>query len=147
VLALLRNPDQLARWHQDPSIEHTAVEELLRYDPPSILVVRNAIDDAEIEGRRIPKGSVVLIVVGAANHDPNVFKDPWKLDLTRDPNPHVGFGGGAHYCMGAPLGRLESGIFFTSFVRRFPNARLAPDGVIRRKGRFRWPRKLEILVR
>jgi cytochrome P450 len=137
----------LVRWHEDPSIEQTAVEELLRYEPPSIVAFRDALDDAEIHGRLIPKGSLVVMVIGAANHDPRVFENPEKLDLTRDPNPHLAFGGGAHYCMGAPLGRLEAGIFFTSFARHFPDARIAPDGVIRRRGMIRGLRKLEVLVR
>jgi cytochrome P450 len=147
IHSLVRHPDQLARWHADPSIDESAIEELLRYDPIAIMTFRTAIQDAELEGRKIEAGSIVTILHGAANHDPKVFKEPWKLDLTRDPNPHVAFGNGPHYCPGAALARLQTQIVFSTFVRRFPNARLAPGGAIRRPGLVvRGFQKLEILT-
>jgi pimeloyl-[acyl-carrier protein] synthase len=148
VLALLRNRDELARWRDDASIERTAVEELLRYDSPSMMTIHDALEDVELGGRLIQRGSLVMILTAAANHDPRAFDDPARLDLTRDPNPHVTFGGGPHFCMGAALARLESAAFFSSFVTKFPEARLAPDGLVRRDGlTTRVLRKLEILTR
>jgi cytochrome P450 len=148
VLALLRNPGELARWRDDPSIEQSAVEELLRYSSPTTLMVRHALDDLEIEGRSIRKGNIVAVVVGAANRDAHVFPEPDRLDLTRQPNPHVAFGGGAHYCIGAPLARMELASFFSSFVQRLPEARLAPGGVQRLPGvLLRGLQRVEILTR
>jgi cytochrome P450 len=147
VLALLSDPTQLAHWREDPSIEQSAVEEVLRYASPATVMVRDALDDIEIEGRHIKKGSLVAFILGAANRDPRVFPDPDRFDLTRQPNPHVSFGGGPHYCLGAPLARMELGVFFSSFVRRFPNARVAPDGVERLpSAMLRGLRRLEIVT-
>jgi cytochrome P450 len=147
VLALIRHPQELARWHDDSSIEQTAVEELLRYESPSMMTIHDALDDVEVDGRCIQRGSLVVILTAAANNDPRVFPDPRRLDLTREPNPHVTFGGGPHFCMGAGLARAEAAAFFSSFVTRFPNARVAPGGLERRGGlTTRVLRRLEILT-
>jgi cytochrome P450 len=147
ILALVRNPQELARWHDDPSIGDLAVEELLRYDPLAVVTIRAALEDAELDGHRIPRRSILAVMVGAANHDPTVFEDPWRLDLTRDPNPHLVFGNGPHYCPGAALGRMQSGIVLSSFARRFPRDRLAPGGAVRLPGvLLRGLQKLEIVT-
>lgn len=124
VAALCRDRSAFDRLRDDPSVEKTAVEELLRYDPSVQMTVRVALDDVEIGGHVVDKGRLAVLVIGAANRDPNVFDDPAKLDLSRTPNPHLTFGGGAHFCIGAPLARLEGRIVLSSLVRRFPDMRI-----------------------
>jgi cytochrome P450 len=129
--ALYRNPSELVRLREDPGVEKTAVEELLRYDTPVQMTVRTALDDVEIDGHLVEKGRLAVLIIGAANRDPAVFESPSKLDLARSPNPHLAFGGGAHFCIGAPLARLEGRIVLSALVRRFPNLRVV--GSERRK--------------
>lgn len=106
-LALARNPDQLALLREDPSLVPGAVEELNRFDGPAKMVVRRAAEDIELGGQLIPAGERVLLVTCAANRDPRRFAEPDRLDIRREENRHVGFGFGIHYCLGAPLARLE----------------------------------------
>jgi cytochrome P450 len=127
MLALLREPDQLERLRRDPALVSTAVEELLRFDGPVQATVRVALEDVEIDGHTIPEGAIVLVSIGAANHDPEVFDDPDSLDVGRDPNPHIAFGFGVHFCLGASLARLEAEIAFRELIARFPNASLVTD--------------------
>ena len=117
LLALLREPAELDRLRSDLSLLPTAVEELLRYDGPVQATVRVVAEDLEIGGHDLEEGSLVLVGIGAANHDPDVFEDPERLDVGRDPNPHLGFGFGAHFCLGAPLARLEGGSRIPSTAR------------------------------
>lgn len=126
TLALLHNPGELERLRADPSLGRNAVDELLRYDSPVQITQRITLDDYEIGGITIPPRSNVVPVLGAANRDPDAFADPDRLDLGR-PNArqHVGFGGGAHFCLGAPLARLEAEIAIGTLVRRFPGLELA----------------------
>jgi cytochrome P450 len=127
LLALLREPDQLARLRGDLDLLPTAIEELLRYDGPVQATLRVAREDVEIGGQAIEAGSLLLVGIGAANHDPDVFADPEQLDITRDPNPHLAFGLGAHFCLGAPLARLEGEIAFRALLERFPRLELAVE--------------------
>jgi cytochrome P450 len=127
LLALLREPDELERLRGDGSLLPTAIEELLRYDGPVQATVRVATEDLEIDGNEIDAGSLVLVGIGAANHDPAVFNEPERLDIGRDPNPHLAFGFGAHFCLGAPLARLEGEIAFRVLLERFPNLALATE--------------------
>ena len=131
TLALLRNPDERARLRDQPALDKTAIEELLRYDSPVQFSMRICMDDMEFGGVELPKGSTVLCIIGAANRDPDVFADPDRLDLGRTENRHLAFGGGAHFCLGAPLARLEGRIAITSLVRSFPGLALAGDPVVR----------------
>jgi cytochrome P450 len=131
VLALLRNPDQLERLRGAPELIGSAVEELLRYDSPVQLTGRIVTQPITIGGQAIAAGDWVLPLLGAANHDPAQFADPDKLDLSRSPNPHLGFGRGIHFCLGAPLARVEGQIAIGALVRRFPKLRLAGDPVRR----------------
>jgi cytochrome P450 len=128
TLALLRHPEQLARLRndgeRDPELMRSAVEELMRYDGPIQMVERITLDPVVIAGREIPPGRIIICLTAAANRDPAVFTDPNSLDLGRTPNPHVGFGGGAHFCLGAALARLEGRIAIGALARRFSRMRL-----------------------
>lgn len=128
ILALLRNPDQQERLRAHPELIETAVEEMLRYDSPVQLTSRIAVADAELGGKTIGKGQTVMLLLGAANHDPEVYTDPESMDLGRTPNPHLSFSRGIHFCLGAPLARIEGQVAIGSMIARFPNLRLAhPD--------------------
>ena len=127
LLALLREPDELERLRRDPALLPTAVEELLRFDGPVQATLRVTTEDVEIGGHRLAEGSLVLVGVGAANHDPAIFADPERLDVGRDPNPHVAFGFGAHFCLGAQLARLEGEVALRALVERFPDLELETD--------------------
>ena len=127
TLALLRNPAQLALLRADPSLTRSAVEELLRYDSPVQLTSRIVLAEVDVDGQRIPPGMQLSFMLGAANHDPAVFTDPHTLDIARKPNPHLAFGSGIHYCLGAPLARLEAQIAFDTLLRRFATLALLDD--------------------
>lgn len=127
VLALLQNPEQMQMLRENPALVTAAVEEMLRYDNPVQIVYRSAIEDVEMDGQRIGKGQLVNMVLGAANRDPAQFSEPDRFDVTRDEGRHVGLGLGIHFCLGAPLARLEGQIAFTTWLRRFPQLRLATD--------------------
>ena len=122
--SLFRNPDQLARLRADPSLLPTAVEELMRWDTPLQMFERWVLEDLEIGGTAVPRGAELGLLFGSANRDPEVFPDPDALDVGRDPNPHVSFGAGVHFCLGAPLARLELQTSFATVLRRLP--RLEP---------------------
>jgi cytochrome P450 len=130
VHALLSHPAELAALRTDPSLMSTAVEELLRFDSPvERTITRWAATDAELGGETIARGDLVIAVVGSANRDHAQFPDAARLDLSRSENKHVGFGRGPHYCLGAPLARVETEIALGTLLRRLPNLRLAiaPD--------------------
>jgi cytochrome P450 len=127
MLALLREPDELARLRRDPDLVPSAVEELLRFDGPVQATVRVATEDVPLDDHVIPEGAFVLVSIGAANHDPAVFADPERLDVGRDPNPHLAFGFGAHFCMGAALARLEARAAFRGLLARFPKLALVDE--------------------
>jgi cytochrome P450 len=127
TLALLRDPEQWRRLCADPGLIPGAVEELLRFDGPVQATVRVPLDAVAIDGHEIPQGALVLVGIGAANHDPEVFLRPDRLDVTRDPNPHLAFGFGTHFCLGAPLARLEAVLAFEALCRRFPRLTLVHD--------------------
>jgi cytochrome P450 len=127
TLALLRERDQLERLQQDPSGVPRAVEELLRYEGPVQATIRVATEDLPVGDRTIPEGSLVLVSIGAANRDPEVFPEPDRLDVGRDPNPHLAFGFATHFCLGAPLARLEAQVAFDRLVRRFPKLELVEE--------------------
>jgi cytochrome P450 len=124
LLALLRNPEQLDVLRREPErIEH-AVEELLRYDSPVQATTRIVQEDTQFEGRTFKKGLQVGLLLGAANRDPAQFRDPERLDVTRDDVKHVAFGHGIHFCLGAPLARIEAPAAFRAMIERFPRMRL-----------------------
>jgi cytochrome P450 len=125
MLALLQNPRQFEKLVQDPALVKPAVEEFLRFGNPVQMSNRFAAEDLEIGGVKIPRGSHLLLAISAANHDPAFAADPDRLDVTRGDARHLAFGQGSHYCLGAPLARLEGEIAFTTLIRRFPTMRLA----------------------
>jgi cytochrome P450 len=124
---LFRHPDQLARLRAEPGLIGRAVDELLRYDTPLQLFERWVLEDVELFGVRVPKGAELGLVFGSANRDPAVFADPDRLDLGREPNPHLTFGAGVHYCLGAPLGRLELELSFATLLARLPRMEPAAE--------------------
>jgi cytochrome P450 len=125
TLALMQHPDQLEKLKHSPALIRTAVEEMLRWNGPvETPTWRFASQDIVVNGVTIPTGDVVLPSLLAANRDPRVFENPNTFDITRDPNPHVAFGHGVHYCVGAPLARLEGTIAINALLVRFPNIRL-----------------------
>ncbi|MCX3060758.1 cytochrome P450 [Streptomyces beihaiensis] len=127
--ALFRHPDQLAALRADHGLVPSAVEELMRYDTPLQLFERWVLDEIEVAGQTIPVGSEVALLFGAANHDPAVFADPSRLDLTRRDNPHLSFSAGIHYCIGAPLARIELAASMRALLTRAPTLRLAAEPV------------------
>jgi cytochrome P450 len=124
--ALFRHPDQLARLRADRGLLPRAVEELLRWDTPLPMFERWVLQDVELAGVRVPRGAELGLLFASANRDPAVFPDPDRLDLARDPNPHLSFGAGTHFCLGAALGRLELEVTFATLLDRLPG--LAPAG-------------------
>ncbi|MFE8944392.1 cytochrome P450 [Streptomyces sp. NPDC007856] len=132
--ALFRNPGQLAALRADHSLIPSAIEELMRYDTPLQLFERWVLDDIEIDGTVIPRGSEIAMLFGSANHDPAVFTDPDRLDLTRTDNPHISFSAGIHYCIGAPLARIELAASMTALLQQAPTLTLAAEP--RRKPNF-----------
>jgi cytochrome P450 PksS len=127
TLALLQHPDQLHLLQQDPSLIPSAIEELLRYTSPATITARGATEDVTMHGKVIHKGDAVFISLIGANTDPQHFPDPEVLDLTRQENQHLAFGKGIHYCLGAPLARLEGQIAIGTLFQRFPHLRLTCD--------------------
>jgi cytochrome P450 len=125
--SLFRHPDQLRRLRADPSLVPRAIEELMRFDTPLQMFERWVLEDVEICGVEVPKGAELGLLFGSANRDPTVFERPDELDLGRDPNPHLAFGAGVHFCLGAPLARIELETSFATLLRRFPRMELVEE--------------------
>ena len=126
VLALLEHPAQMERLRNDPMLIRPAVEELLRFTSPvDMATERYAREEVTIAGVTIPQGAMVFAVIGSANRDERQFPNPDELDITREPNKHLAFGLGTHFCLGASLARLEGEIAISTLLRLFPNLRLA----------------------
>jgi cytochrome P450 len=130
MYSLLTHPDQLARLRSDPGLVNPAVEEMMRYTPlggASSGFPRIATEDLEVGGVLLRAGDAVFVDLAAANRDPRVFDNPEELDVSRQVNPHIGFGHGVHHCLGAQLARLELRMALTSVLRRFPDLAFAVD--------------------
>ena len=127
MLALLKHPEQMKKLRQDPAIIHTAVQEMLRYDPPLPYFHRYLLEDMEYKGRSFKKGTKFGVLYASANRDPAQFPEPDRFDVTREPNRHLAFGIGAHFCLGNHLARLNMDIMFTSLLERIPDIKLATE--------------------
>ncbi|GAB2489488.1 cytochrome P450 [Streptosporangium sandarakinum] len=146
MLTLLRHPDALRRLREEPGLAVPLVEELLRYEPPvQLLPQRTALADIDVGGVTIPRGAPVWLVLASGNRDPRRFPDPDRFDPGRTGNEHLGFGGGIHYCFGAPLARLEAQVALTELARRLVEPRLVEDPPpYRRNPVLRGPRHLPV---
>jgi cytochrome P450 len=142
--SLFRHPDQLARLREEPALVPRAVEELMRWDTPLQMFERWVLERSEICGMSVPKGAELGLLFGSANRDPSVFDRPDDLDVTREPNPHVSFGAGVHFCLGAPLARLELETSFASVLRRLPALRLVEEPRWKRNYIIRGLRELRV---
>ena len=129
LLALLRNPEQMQTLRERPMLIASAVEEMMRYDNPVQISYRSAADDVEIGGKCIRKGQLVNSILAAGNRDPERFSEPDQFDITRDEGRHVGLGLGIHFCLGAPLLRLEAQIAFATLLSRYPRMALASENL------------------
>ena len=134
VWGLLKNQDQWQLLVREPELAERAVEEMIRYDSPLQLFERTATADVEIAGYRLRRGEKIAALIGAAAHDPAVFCDPSTMDITRDPNPHLGFGAGIHYCLGAPLARIEASAILRALIAALPD--LVPVAEPKRRDQF-----------
>jgi len=127
LLALMQNPDEKKKLQSRKSLLASAIEEMLRYDNPVQITYRSALEDAEIRGKVIRKGDLVNTILGSANRDPGRFTYPDRFDITRNEGRHLSFGLGIHFCIGAPLVRLEAEIAIATILNRFPKLQLATD--------------------
>jgi cytochrome P450 len=132
MVELLRRPDQMALLRQNPrGHTDTAVEEFMRFDAPLQLFERTATKDTELGGVEIAAGQKIAALIGSANRDEGIFERADEMDVTRDPNPHIGFGAGIHFCLGAPLARLEMSVSLPALWEKYPNMSLAKEPVRR----------------
>jgi cytochrome P450 len=131
LVALFKHPDQLERLRNDPTLLDPGIEEMLRYDTPSQLFERTAIEDVELGDQKIRAGEKIAVLLGGANRDPAVFAAPDTFDVGRVNNPHLTFGAGIHFCLGAPLARLEISTSLPLLLRRMPKLALAGTPVLR----------------
>jgi len=145
ILTLLRHPDALAKLRHDPNSVIRIVEEVLRFDPPVHFRIRTTLTDIDIAGVTIPKGATVVLLFASGNRDPARFVEPDRFDPDRTDNQHLGFGGGIHYCVGAPLARLETHIALSTLVSRLVAPRLVTDPPpYRRNASLRGPQHLMV---
>ena len=147
LMALLRHPDQLDRLRTEPGLVPDAVEELLRFDPPVQLSMRYVRRPFTVGGRTIRANRVAVLLLGSANRDERRFQDPERLDIGRRPNPHLSFGGGHHYCLGAPLARLEGALVLERIVKSFRHMELAGLPVRRPHASIRAYRSVPVVVK
>ncbi len=127
LVCLIDHPAQLARLRAEPALIPSMLEEVLRYRSPAQAMFRATRSDVELGGKTIPKGKMVLAMLGAANRDPKQFANASTFDITRDPNPHLAFGHGIHFCLGAALSRLEARVAFEELIPRITDAAYASD--------------------
>ncbi len=143
---MLRNPEQISRLRENPALIESMVEEVLRYQAPIQINNRRATQDTELSGVKLPEGSIVHMMLGAANHDPAQFENPEVFDIARRPNRHLSFGLGIHICAGNSLARIEAAIAFGKLFQRFENLHLTGDVRLSNRIRFREVKELPIAV-
>ncbi len=137
MLALTRHPGQLERLHRTPELMPSAIEEMLRYDGPVQSTMRHVRQDAEVAGTKVTPGTLIFVLLAAANRDPAQFRNPEAFDIARAPNDHLAFGEGIHFCIGAPLARMEGAIALGALLERFGRIRPAtPEAPLTYKGSF-----------
>jgi cytochrome P450 len=147
LLALATHPDQYELLRTDPAgLAASACDELMRFDSPLQMFERWVLEDLQWSGASLHKGTKVGLLFGSANHDEAVFKDPESLDLQRDDNPHVSFGGGTHYCVGAPLAKVEIEVALTAFAQRVKGFEIAGPLVHQRSLVFRGLQTLPLTI-
>ena len=145
LLALLRHPDQIDLVRGEPALMADATDEFARFDSPLHALMRIAAEDVELAQKVIRRGDVVYLMVGAANRDPAQFADPDRLDVRRENRRHLGFGAGAHFCLGSPLGRLEAEVALSTLITRYPTLHLAGRGAeYEPEFEMRGPRRLTV---
>ena len=127
IICFIEFPDQLARLKGSPELLPSAIEEVLRFRSPLQWMLRIAKQDIELHGQAVPKGKVILPMIGAGNRDPKIFRDANRFDIARDPNPHIAFGHGIHFCLGAVLARLEGRIALADLFSRLDDIRFASN--------------------
>ncbi|HKJ25542.1 MAG TPA: cytochrome P450, partial [Myxococcota bacterium] len=125
LMAFLDHPDELEKLRRDPGLVRSAAEEIVRWTTPVNHFVRTATEDYVLRGQTIRKGDSVALFYASANRDEEIYDDPWSFRIDRKPNPHLGFGIGEHFCLGAHLARMDLRVFFGQFVQRFERAELA----------------------
>lgn len=147
LISLLRNRNQMQKLRSDPTLGHGAVEEMLRYESSVQLDARTALEETDIAGHHIDAGQVVLTLLGAANRDPDRYQDPDRFDITRTGTQHLSFAAGIHYCLGAPLARLEGEVVFERLLARFPTIDADTTPVWRPSLTLRGLETLQVTVR
>ncbi|MBW2398402.1 MAG: cytochrome P450 [Deltaproteobacteria bacterium] len=143
---LLLHPDELAKLRADPRLIESAIEECLRFDGPIPLTLRIPHQDIDFGEQVIPKDSTVMVLLAAANRDPERFPEPERFDITRDPNPHIAFGGGTHLCLGTHLARMEARAAIGGLFRRFPRLQLQSETLELGPSLFRVPGRLPVAI-
>lgn len=144
LLALLQHPPEASKLRANPELARSAVEELLRFDSPVHLTARTATEDVEVGGVRLPAGQLVIIAIGGVNRDPAHFNDPDRLNVERNPNPHLAFSAGPHFCVGSGLARLEAQLVFPRLLERLPEIQLAAEPQYRETITLRGLKELQV---
>jgi pimeloyl-[acyl-carrier protein] synthase len=146
VLTLVQLPEHMTVLRDNPDLLPHAIEELLRYEPPVQQTDRVALEDLELSGTLVRQGERVIVSIGAANRDAAVFRDPDVVDITRDPNPHLAFGHGIHFCLGPSLARLEGLYAVSALLRRFPRMQVTGPVIRGRNPMFRSLRHVQLRI-
>ena len=146
VYALLRHPEQKRRLQENPDLLSSAIEEMMRFDTPLQFFERFTFEDIDYKDVHFPRGSKLCLYYASANHDEEVFEAPATFDIARAPNPHIAFGLGLHYCIGAPLARLELASALNTLLTAFPNLQLSEIPEYQHKNVFRYLKRLEVSI-